>query len=152
MPRDDVPETRAEALQGQTEDRNADDRTEFAQQHGLPGQQHDTLERPASRPEPRKGEQVEATRGPDGRTAKEVAYLARHREHMDNDELERFLAGESQFHHNLKEADGFTPFTDQEETFLIQHRDDDIEELAEELERDPAQVRAKLQLMGLQDH
>lgn len=152
MPHDDVPATRAEELQGRTQNRNTADRKAIKQNHGLPADaEQDTTHPAPSRTDLEREHRIQATRGPDGRTAKEVAYLARHREHMDNDELQRFLTGESSFHADLDEAEAFTPFSDQEETFLLQHRDADVDMLAEDLERDPAQVRAKLQLMGLED-
>lgn len=150
MPRDNIPESRAERLQGKTEDMNADDRTALAREHGIPADTGTADASPRHRTE--REDVVTAARGPEGRRAKEVAYLARYREHMDNDELQRFLAGESSFHDDLEEVEGFTPFTAEEETFLLQHHTADSKVLAEELDRDPARVRAKLKLMGLQDH
>lgn len=95
------------------------------------------------------GTDIDEQVGPDAREAKEVDYLSRHREKMDNDELAAFLRGDSNFHGALEDAD-WDRFSRWEERVLIQrHNSASPSELAEELEREEDVVRAKLKLMGL---
>lgn len=146
------PTTRAEELLDREEDRNTTERADLERRHGIPGDAGADVQDTTPRDGPtERTDGVRRTRGPDGRVAKEATYLARNRESMDNDKLKRFLEGESRFHDDLEEADDFTPFSDQEEQLLIQRKDADIDELAEELDREPAQVRAKRKLLGLDD-
>lgn len=83
------------------------------------------------------------------RTRMEADHLARHREHMGNDELRAFLEKRSDFHETLEDE---TPdFSDWETRFLLtRFQDMEPAEMADELERDVDAVEAELDRLGLE--
>jgi hypothetical protein len=78
----------------------------------------------------------------------EVDMLARRRQHMDNDELEEFLSGESEVHELMREADD-TAFSDWENRMLITHPDASPDDLAEQLDRSVAEIKLQQHRLGL---
>ncbi len=82
------------------------------------------------------------------RVRSEAEFLARKREHMDNNNLKDFLAGTSEFHEQLRES-GRPQFSDWEKRLLLTHRDASAEELAEELDRSVDDIKLQQKLMGL---
>lgn len=79
----------------------------------------------------------------------EPDFLARNRAAMSNNELEDFLAGDSAFHEALADQQAFTRW---EQRFLIQHHHQlSVEQMAAELDREPAAIQAALQLLGIDE-
>jgi hypothetical protein len=77
----------------------------------------------------------------------EIEFLVRQRTSMDNEELEKFLSGD---HEARKKLGAWEPFTATEEKFLLQNiQSQNLEELADHLNRDPEQLELQLKIMGL---
>ena len=82
-------------------------------------------------------------------TPEQVEFLVRQRTSMDNEELEKFLAGE---HELQDEFRNWEPFSRTEEKFLLQNiQSQDVEEIAASLDRSPQQVELQMKIMGLDD-
>lgn len=80
-------------------------------------------------------------------TPQQLEFLVRQRTSMDNEELQRFLAGE---HEVLEDSRNWKPFSRTEEKFLLQNaQNSDIEGIAASLDRDPGEVRLQLKIMGM---
>jgi Fe-S cluster biosynthesis and repair protein YggX len=81
--------------------------------------------------------------------AEEIEFLARQKTGMDNEELREFLAGNHEVREDIR---NWEPFSRTEEKYLMQNiQGQDVEEVAEHLDRDPQQVEIQLKIMGL-DH
>lgn len=76
----------------------------------------------------------------------EVEFLKNNRTEMSNEEMENFMQKDSEFH----EVD-WQPFSRSQERYLIQsYQTSDIDELAEQMDREPKVLRLKLKMMGLE--
>lgn len=76
----------------------------------------------------------------------EIEFLKNNRSEMSNDEMEEFMQKDSEFH----EVD-WQPFSRSQERYLIQaYQTSDLEELAEQMDREPDVLRLKLKMMGLE--
>jgi len=81
--------------------------------------------------------------------AEQIEFLVRQRTSMDNEELREFLAGE---HDARKELRAWDPFTRTEEKYLMQNlQTQSIEDIAENINRDPKQVELQIKIMGLEE-
>ncbi|EGQ43430.1 MAG: hypothetical protein J07AB43_14210 [Candidatus Nanosalina sp. J07AB43] len=79
----------------------------------------------------------------------QVEFLVRQRTDMDNEELQKFLSGK---HESLKDDRSWKPFSRTEEKFLLQNaRNQEVDEIANSLDRDPEEVEMQLKIMGLDD-
>lgn len=100
------------------------------------------------------------------RMRQEADTLARRRQQMDNDELEEFLSGESEFHDLLRKADDpdsansersldrvkssiSSSFSDWENRVLITHPNASPDDLAEQLDRSVEAVKLQMHRLGL---
>lgn len=82
-------------------------------------------------------------------TPQQIEFLVRQRTSMDNEELQRFLAGE---HEVLEESRNWKPFSRTEEKFLLQNaRQKEPEEIAASLDRDPQEVKLQLKITGMEN-
>ncbi len=80
-------------------------------------------------------------------TPEQVEYLVRNKTDMDNEELEKFIAGE---HEASSALEGWNSFSRTDEKYMIQnYQMSGPEEMAERLDRTVEEVRLKLKLMGL---
>lgn len=80
-------------------------------------------------------------------TPQQVEYLVQEKTDMDNEELEKFLAGEHEASETLK---NWNDYSRTEEKFMIQnYQTSSPEEIAERLDRPQEEVEVKLKLMGL---
>lgn len=76
----------------------------------------------------------------------EIEFLKNNRTEMGNEEMEDFMNKDSEFH----EVD-WQPFSRSQERYLIQaYQTSEIEELAEQMDREPKVLRLKLKMMGLE--
>ncbi|NMJ76821.1 hypothetical protein GLU64_00190 [Nanohaloarchaea archaeon] len=79
----------------------------------------------------------------------QVEFLVRQRTDMDNEELQKFLSGK---HESLKDDRTWKPFSRTEEKFLLQNANNqEVDEIANSLDRDPEEVEMQLKIMGLDD-
>jgi|GEM_PF-1202864 hypothetical protein len=79
----------------------------------------------------------------------QVEFLVRQRTDMDNEELQKFLSGK---HESLNDDRSWKPFSRTEEKFLLQNaRNQEVDEIANSLDRDPEEVEMQLKIMGLDD-
>lgn len=79
----------------------------------------------------------------------QVEFLVRQRTDMDNEELQKFLSGK---HESLKDDRTWKPFSRTEEKFLLQNaKNQEVDEIANSLDRDPEEVEMQLKIMGLDD-
>jgi hypothetical protein len=79
----------------------------------------------------------------------EIEFLARQKTGMDNEELQEFLAGNHEVREDIR---NWEPFSRTEEKYLMQNiQTQELEDIAEHLDRDPQQVEIQLKIMGL-DH
>lgn len=82
-------------------------------------------------------------------TPQQLEFMVRQRTSMDNEELQKFLAGE---HEVQEEFRNWKPFSRTEEKFLLQNaQNSDVEEIAESIDRDPKEVELQLKIMGLEN-
>ncbi len=82
------------------------------------------------------------------RMRKEADMLAHQRQGMDNDDLEDFLSGDSEFH-DLMDAANRPNFTDWETRMILTNPDASPDELAEQLDRSVQDVKLQLKVLGL---
>lgn len=78
----------------------------------------------------------------------EADFLGSRRSKMDNDELEEFLSGESEFHELMKTSER-PSFSDWENRVLITSQGKDVETLADELDRSVDEIKLQLKVLGL---
>ncbi|MFB6241415.1 MAG: hypothetical protein ABEJ36_01260 [Candidatus Nanosalina sp.] len=79
----------------------------------------------------------------------EIEFLVRQKTGMDNEELQEFLAGNHEVREDIR---NWEPFSRAEEKYLMQNiQTQDVDDIAEHLDRDPQQVEVQLKIMGL-DH
>ena len=82
-------------------------------------------------------------------TPQQLEFLVRERTGMDNEELQKFLAGE---HEVQEEFRNWKPFSHTEEKFLLQNaQNSEVEEIAASLDRQPKEVELQMKIMGLED-
>ncbi|MFB6175109.1 MAG: hypothetical protein ABEJ87_03965 [Candidatus Nanohalobium sp.] len=76
----------------------------------------------------------------------EIEFLKNNRTEMSNNEIEEFMQKDSKFH----KVD-WEPFSRSQERYLIQtYQTSDIDELADQMDREPKVLRLKLKMMGLE--
>lgn len=76
----------------------------------------------------------------------EIEFLKNNRSEMSNEEMEDFMNKDSDFH----EVD-WEPFSRSQERYIIQsYQTSDIDELAEQMDRDVEVLRLKIRMMGLE--
>ncbi len=76
----------------------------------------------------------------------EIEFLKNNRTEMSNEEMEEFMQKDSEFH----QVD-WEPFSRSQERYLIQaYQTSEIDELAEQMDREPDVLRLKLKMMGLE--
>lgn len=80
----------------------------------------------------------------------EIKYLAENRKKMSNEELKQFMEQDSEVSKKLRETDDWESFSRWEERFLIQNfNNQETNELAEQLNREPEHVKLKLRMLGI---
>jgi len=76
----------------------------------------------------------------------EIEFLKNNRSEMSNEEMEDFMNKDSDFH----KVD-WEPFSRSQERYIIQsYQTSDIDELAEQMDRDVEVLRLKIRMMGLE--
>lgn len=79
----------------------------------------------------------------------QLEFLVRQRTSMDNEELQKFLSGEHEVQEDLR---NWKPFSRTEEKFLLQNaQNNDLEEIADSIDRDPKEIELQLKIMGLEN-
>lgn len=80
---------------------------------------------------------------------REVKHLTKNRHKMDNDEMEKFLKKDTEFHEKMEEIEEWNGFSRWEERFLVQNPGKEPEELSERLGRDKQEVELKMHMLGI---
>lgn len=96
-----------------------------------------------------KVEQESTSKIPFSWDPQEVQHLTRNRHKMDNEEMEKFLKKDTEFHEKMEEIDEWNGFSRWEERLLVQHPDKEPEELSERLGREKEEVELKMHMLGV---
>lgn len=97
-----------------------------------------------------KTEEESTSRIPFSWDPREIEHLTKNRQNMSNEELKEFMERDSEFQEKMEEIDEWQGFSRWEERLMVQqHSVKTVDEIAEEIDRDPREVELKMHIMGL---